>query len=450
MAFCTQVTPEMRFGLGPNPSCWACNATFPCPTRARTDPSFVHLFKAQTCPWHLTEMFCCVPWSRDSHKDSSIVTREIVNVISFTSIRVRQKKTTTIQTSLLLRLPPQLLERVFSWLPLWDTLKRDQGLFVNRVGVLSTVVEHQKAQGINPTQKRELDLMERRNCSNLYGCAKGGDHKRVVELLKEGVDPNKGGEDGFTPLMTAAEAGHYDVVRVLCKDKRTRVGEKNSYGQTALFLATQYNHKDVVSFLIGAEAAWLRAEDVKKKKARQAAEKEKRLRKVAEERARERENEKEGQPKPVSSSRWGWGCPGKRGGDRVSRKGQLSDVRKGLYDFEDDAEGEFFFPDEEEEEEDFDLGFGGGGEDAYEEEEEGDLEGASSSASSSSSSSSSASASSSSDSSASASASSSSSSSSASPAAPHPQELTVTDEKEGYVRYVKVRQSPRGSRNSRC
>ena len=49
----------------------------------------------------------------------------------------------------------------------------------------------------------------------LYAAAKGDDAATVKQMLSEGVSPDDGGEDGFTPLMTAAEAGHVDIVALL-------------------------------------------------------------------------------------------------------------------------------------------------------------------------------------------------------------------------------------------
>jgi hypothetical protein len=68
----------------------------------------------------------------------------------------------------------------------------------------------------------------------------------VTQALHDGADPNKGGEDGFTPLMTAAEAGHTSTVRILCQHPLTKINLANTYGQTALSFAAQNGRIEVV------------------------------------------------------------------------------------------------------------------------------------------------------------------------------------------------------------
>mmetsp|Transcript_37210 Transcript_37210/g.76267 ORF Transcript_37210/g.76267 Transcript_37210/m.76267 type:complete len:348 (+) Transcript_37210:50-1093(+) len=80
-------------------------------------------------------------------------------------------------------------------------------------------------------------MMERMMASKLYSAAKAGRAAEVRECLGQGTDPNGGGEDGYTPLMTASEAGHEEVVDVLLRHRECKVNERNSYGQSALCLA---------------------------------------------------------------------------------------------------------------------------------------------------------------------------------------------------------------------
>ena len=87
----------------------------------------------------------------------------------------------------------------------------------------------------------------------LYGHAKGGRADLVATILRDGavaVNPNGGGEDGFTPLMTASEAGHAEVVHLLLGDRRVHPNAKNTYGQTALLFAAQKGRADVVGALL--------------------------------------------------------------------------------------------------------------------------------------------------------------------------------------------------------
>jgi ankyrin repeat protein len=50
-------------------------------------------------------------------------------------------------------------------------------------------------------------------------------------LLSSGLNPDQGGEDGFTPLMTAAEAGHAQVITLLTQHPLCKINRKNRYGQ---------------------------------------------------------------------------------------------------------------------------------------------------------------------------------------------------------------------------
>lgn len=98
---------------------------------------------------------------------------------------------------------------------------------------------------------------EQRKAQLLYASAKGGDAAAVKRMLSEGVLPDDGGEDGFTPLMTAAEAGHADVVGLLL-EAGADVNSHNRYKQTALGYAAappvrvSPGHLEIVRMLLKA------------------------------------------------------------------------------------------------------------------------------------------------------------------------------------------------------
>ena len=89
--------------------------------------------------------------------------------------------------------------------------------------------------------------------SGLYAAAKSGRTDAVRTFLCDGADPNGGGEDGFTPLMTASEAGHEGVVDVLLSHGTCKINQRNHYGQTALCLAAINGRTDVVLRLLQCE-----------------------------------------------------------------------------------------------------------------------------------------------------------------------------------------------------
>jgi hypothetical protein len=86
--------------------------------------------------------------------------------------------------------------------------------------------------------------------SGLYAAAKSGRTDAVRTFLCDGADPNGGGEDGFTPLMTASEAGHEGVVEVLLSHGTCKINQRNHYGQTALCLAAINGRTEVVLRLL--------------------------------------------------------------------------------------------------------------------------------------------------------------------------------------------------------
>lgn len=80
-------------------------------------------------------------------------------------------------------------------------------------------------------------------------------NKKVKLLLDAGADPNSGSEDGYTPLMSAAQTGDVSAVETLLK-AGAKISAKNKTGQTAIDLAKQSHQstaKTVVEILEAAE-----------------------------------------------------------------------------------------------------------------------------------------------------------------------------------------------------
>ena len=71
-------------------------------------------------------------------------------------------------------------------------------------------------------------------------------------LLDAKADLNARNSDGATALIVASENGHADVVRVLL-DAKADVNAKDNYGGTAPMLASQSGHADVVRVLLAAK-----------------------------------------------------------------------------------------------------------------------------------------------------------------------------------------------------
>jgi len=117
--------------------------------------------------------------------------------------------------------------------------------------------------------------------SSLYSAAKGNDIQKAVQILEEadredeseatggkaGSDTSKAAsmkskrktseilvntrfEDGYTSLLTAAEAGHAGMVTALLERSADALA-KNVYGQTAMHLAVIHGRTEVVEALLG-------------------------------------------------------------------------------------------------------------------------------------------------------------------------------------------------------
>lgn len=140
--------------------------------------------------------------------------------------------------------------------------------------------DRREGDGDSAARAEEMEEAARRFRERmLYASAKANAVESVKRLVNEGVDRNAGGEDGFTPLMTACEAGHVAVVEILLmanvndddvdngngqaqihrhneqQRRRCMLNAQNKYGQTALSLAAQNNRAGAVQVLLSAVGA---------------------------------------------------------------------------------------------------------------------------------------------------------------------------------------------------
>eukprot|EP00752_Nemacystus_decipiens_P007967 g7120.t1 len=86
----------------------------------------------------------------------------------------------------------------------------------------------------------------------LHDAANFGSAMGTVALLSSGsIDIDQGDPKGFTPLMSAAFAGHSSVVRILLS-RGANVFLQEDQGATALFCAVQQGHLDATKLLVKA------------------------------------------------------------------------------------------------------------------------------------------------------------------------------------------------------
>jgi ankyrin repeat protein len=76
-------------------------------------------------------------------------------------------------------------------------------------------------------------------------------HVGVVRqlLALDNVHPNTKDEDGWTPLMIAADKGHESVVRLLLQQQDVNPNSKDENGWTPMMIAAYNGHKPVVRLL---------------------------------------------------------------------------------------------------------------------------------------------------------------------------------------------------------
>jgi ankyrin repeat protein len=89
----------------------------------------------------------------------------------------------------------------------------------------------------------------------LRWAASEGNTTRVRNLVARGAQVNSGDEDGITPLMLAAAAGHEETVRELIRLGADVNIKAHPYpGDTALYYAVLNNHPGVIKILLDSGA----------------------------------------------------------------------------------------------------------------------------------------------------------------------------------------------------
>ena len=104
-------------------------------------------------------------------------------------------------------------------------------LYARQENAEALAEEERQRLAADEAAQREVQA-EAAAAASLYAAAKMGGERGAswvsVHLFERGVDPNEQRDDGFTPLMTASEAGHADVVRILRTHPGLRANLKNA------------------------------------------------------------------------------------------------------------------------------------------------------------------------------------------------------------------------------
>ena len=77
-----------------------------------------------------------------------------------------------------------------------------------------------------------------------------GDARKVAELLSQGARVDARDEQGFTPLMAAAQFGHTEVCKLLLETGKANVKETTPDDFTPLLLAAHFGHTEVCELLL--------------------------------------------------------------------------------------------------------------------------------------------------------------------------------------------------------
>jgi len=93
-----------------------------------------------------------------------------------------------------------------------------------------------------------LNAVDRHGNNAVLAATRGDRTELLRTLLDKGVDPNKLGGSGFTPLTYAAMEGSARKVQLLLK-AGARPNQPNALGETPLHLAVQFGRVDVIALL---------------------------------------------------------------------------------------------------------------------------------------------------------------------------------------------------------
>lgn len=123
-------------------------------------------------------------------------------------------------------------------------------------------------------EKLEPNLQDDKKQTPLLLAAEAGHWRTIIALLRRGANPNLYDDQGRTPLSQAARNGHEDAVDVLlaAHNPNLDLNARDAMGRTALLLAAENGHIDIVTSLLehkadpsmvdfGRKKAWQKAMD---------------------------------------------------------------------------------------------------------------------------------------------------------------------------------------------
>lgn len=97
--------------------------------------------------------------------------------------------------------------------------------------------------------------------SALYWASRNGNFHSVLRLLQTAVKPDSKTVDRQSPLCTAAQFGHFDVVKALAADDRVDINFEGKDRRTPLSMAAGNGHTELVRLLLSDERTKADVED---------------------------------------------------------------------------------------------------------------------------------------------------------------------------------------------
>ena len=92
-------------------------------------------------------------------------------------------------------------------------------------------------------------MMAAQAAQQFMQAVRAGNLRAVNRLIAKGADVNLQDENGYTPLMKAADQGHENIVRMLLAAPGIDVNLQNNNGKTALDFAVKKGHQNIAAMI---------------------------------------------------------------------------------------------------------------------------------------------------------------------------------------------------------
>lgn len=119
------------------------------------------------------------------------------------------------------------------------------GAYAHHAGSDTPEAKISPQQAMETLTAREINSSDDGN--KLLDAARKGDAELVKQLISTGADVNKADADGWTPLLSAADNGHTEIVKLLLGVLGIDLNRANKYGASPLERAQTEEIKRLLS-----------------------------------------------------------------------------------------------------------------------------------------------------------------------------------------------------------